>query len=65
MRLQLSKQLLLIDKDARGEVIGQMLPFTESKSIGGSADMNTSIFVMEASYRNVSCPGTSVTAVAK
>src|ERR1700675_1143534 len=29
-----------------------MLPFTELMSIGGSADVNTSIFVMEASYRN-------------
>jgi hypothetical protein len=27
------------------------LPFTEMMSIGGSADVNTSIFVMEASYQ--------------
>ena len=40
-----------------------MLPFTELMSIGGSAHVNTSIFVMEASYRNVSCPGKAVTAV--
>jgi hypothetical protein len=40
-----------------------MLPFTELMSIGGSADVNTSIFVMEASYRNVSGPRKPVTAV--
>jgi hypothetical protein len=39
------------------------LPFTEMMSIGGSADVNTSIFVMEASYRNVSCSGKAATAV--
>jgi hypothetical protein len=32
-------------------------------SICGSADVNRNIFVMEASYRNVSCPGKAVTAV--
>src|SRR5258705_6473868 len=32
-------------------------------SICGSADVNGKIFVMEASYRNVSCPGKTVTAV--
>ena len=40
-----------------------MLPFTELMSICGSADVNGNIFVMEASYRNVSCPGKTVTAV--
>jgi hypothetical protein len=41
-----------------------MLPFTELMSIGGSAHVNTSIFVMKASYRNVSCPVKTVTGVA-
>ncbi len=40
-----------------------MLHFTESMSIGGSADVSTSVFVMEASYRIISCPGKAVTAV--
>ena len=41
-----------------------MLPFTELElmSICGSADVNRNIFVMEASYRNVSCSGKAATA---
>src|ERR1700716_112996 len=41
-----------------------MVPFTKLMSIDGSADVRMSIFVMEPSYRNVSCPGKPVTAVA-